>query len=74
MTARLANAPMLWRRVVEATGLLTTRVELEEARAFYAAQAVEPVKAAVAQTLERLAEDVELAERARPALARWLRG
>ena len=74
VVARLANAPMLWRRVVEATGLLTTRGELEEARAFYAAQAVEPVKAAVAQTLERLAEDVELAERARPALARWLRG
>ncbi len=72
VTARLANAPMLWRRVVEATGLLTTRQELDEARAFFAAQPVDPVKAAVAQTLERLAEDVELAERARPALGRWL--
>ncbi len=74
VTSRLANAPMLWRRVVEATGLLTTRAELEEARAFYAARPVEPVKAAVAQTLERLAEDVALAERARPALGAWLRG
>jgi puromycin-sensitive aminopeptidase len=72
VTARLANAPMLWRRVVEASGLLTTRVELEEARAFFAAQPVEPVKAAVTQTLERLAEDVELAERSGPALASWL--
>ena len=74
VTARLANAPMLWRRVVEACGLLTTRAELEEARAFFAVQPIEPVKAAVTQTLERLAEDVELAERSRPALARWLAG
>jgi puromycin-sensitive aminopeptidase len=74
VTARLANAPMLLRRVVEATGLLTTRAELEEARAFYADRPMEPVRAAVAQTLERLAEDVELAERAGPALAAWLRG
>jgi puromycin-sensitive aminopeptidase len=73
VTAKLANAPMLWRRVVEATELLTTRQELEEARGFFASQPVEPVKAAVAQTLERLGEDVELAERAGPALARWLR-
>jgi hypothetical protein len=74
VTAKLANAPMLWRRVVEATELLTTRQELEEARGFFASQPVEPVKAAVAQTLERLGEDVELADRAGPALARWLRG
>jgi puromycin-sensitive aminopeptidase len=72
VTARLANAPMLLRRVVEAAGLLTTRVELEQARALFAAHPVEPVKAAMTQTLERLAEDVELAERAGPALARWL--
>ena len=74
VTARLANAPMLWRRVVEATGQLTSRAELEGARAFFAAQQVDPVKAAVAQTLERLAEDVELAERAGPELGRWLGG
>jgi puromycin-sensitive aminopeptidase len=73
VTSKLANAPMLWRRVIEATGLLTTRAELEVARAFYAAQPVEPVKAAVAQALERLAEDVDLAERARPVLGAWLR-
>jgi puromycin-sensitive aminopeptidase len=72
VTARLANAPMLWRRVVEAVGLLTTREELEEAQAFFAANPVEPVKAAVTQTLERLAEEVALAERARPVLAKWL--
>ncbi len=72
VTARLANAPMLWRRVVEASGQLTTRAELEEARAFFGSQPVDPVKAAVAQTLERLAEDVELAERAGPVLGRWV--
>ena len=74
VTARLANAPMLLRRVVEATGQLTTRAELEEARGFFASRPVEPVKAAVAQTLERLAEEVELAERAGPALGKWLGG
>ena len=72
VTARLANAPMLWRRVVEAAGQLTTRAELEEARAFFASQRVDPVKAAVAQTLERLTEDVELAERAGPVVGTWL--
>ncbi len=74
VTARLANAPMLLRRVVEATGQLTTRSELEEARGFFASRPVEPVKAAVAQTLERLAEEVELAERAGPELGKWLGG
>jgi hypothetical protein len=74
VTARLVNAPMLWRRVVEATGQLTTRAELEQARGLYASQPVEPVKAAVAQTLERLAEEVELGERAGPVLAKWLVG
>jgi puromycin-sensitive aminopeptidase len=72
VTAKLANAPMLLRRVVEAAGLLTTRAELEEARAFFADHPVEAVKAAVTQTLERLAEDVALAERAGPILAKWL--
>jgi puromycin-sensitive aminopeptidase len=72
VAARLANAPMLWRRVVEAAGLLTTRAELTEARALFTGHAVEPVKAAVAQTLERLAEDVELAEREGPGVGKWL--
>jgi puromycin-sensitive aminopeptidase len=70
---RLANAPMLMRRVVEAAGQLTTRHELEEARAFFTAQPIPSAKAAVAQTLERLAEDVELAERAGPELGAWLK-
>jgi puromycin-sensitive aminopeptidase len=71
--ARLANAPMLLKRVVEAVGMLSEPGELGEARAFFAAHPVEPVKAAVAQTLERLGEEVELAVRARPALGAWLK-
>ncbi len=73
VSERLANAPMLMRRVVEAAGQLTTRRQLDEARAFFTAQPIGSARAAVAQTLERLAEDVELAERAGPALAGWLR-
>ncbi len=72
VTERLANAAMLLRRVVEAVGKLTVRRELEEARAFFEANPVAPARAAVVQTLERLAEDVELAERAGPALSVWL--
>jgi puromycin-sensitive aminopeptidase len=72
VSARLANAPMLLRRVVEAVGWLTTRAELDEARAFFAATPVEPARAAVEQTLERLAEEVALRERTSPAIAGWL--
>jgi puromycin-sensitive aminopeptidase len=70
--ARLANAPMLLKRVVEAVGSLSEPGELAEAKAFFSAHPAEPVKAAVAQTLERLGEEVELAVRARSALGAWL--
>jgi puromycin-sensitive aminopeptidase len=72
VTARLANAPMLLRRVVEAVGALTEARHLEEARAFFAANPVEPARAALEQTLERLAEEVALRERCRPAIGAWL--
>ena len=72
VAARLANAPMLLRRVVEAVGALTEPRHLAEARAFFEAQPVEPARSAVAQTLERLAEEVALRERASAAVGAWL--
>jgi puromycin-sensitive aminopeptidase len=70
--ARLAGAPMLVRRVVEALGWLVERRELEEAEAFLAAHPLEEARQAVAQTLERLREDVGLRERSRDPVGRWL--
>jgi puromycin-sensitive aminopeptidase len=72
--ARLEHAPMLLRRVVEAMGQLTLARHLEEARAFLAAHPVEAARAAAAQTLERLEQEVALRERALPAVAAWLDG
>jgi puromycin-sensitive aminopeptidase len=72
--ARLAHAPMLLRRVVEAVGSLTEPQHLEEARALFTAHPVEPARAAVAQTLERLAEEVALRERCSGPIGRWLSG
>ncbi|MFO0580842.1 MAG: M1 family metallopeptidase [Anaeromyxobacter sp.] len=69
---RLANAPMLVRRVVESLGYLVERHELDEAEAFLAANPMEEAKQAIAQTLERLREDVALRERSRESLGRWL--
>jgi puromycin-sensitive aminopeptidase len=74
VTTRLANAPMLLRRVVEAVGSLTEPRHLEEARAFFKANPVEPARAAVEQTLERLAEEVALRERCSAAIGGWLAG
>jgi len=70
--ARLAAAPMLMRRVVEAIGTLIERRHLEEAEAFLAAHPLEEARQAIAQTLERLRQDVELRERTQPAIGRWL--
>ncbi len=72
--ARLANAPMLLRRVVEAVASLTDAQHLEEARAFFEANPVEPARAAVEQTLERLAEEVALRQRCSGAIGAWLAG
>jgi puromycin-sensitive aminopeptidase len=74
VTARLANAPMLLRRVVEAVGALTEERHLEEARAFFAAHPVDAARSALEQTLERLAEEVALRQRCSPAIGAWLGG
>ncbi|HET8723922.1 MAG TPA: M1 family metallopeptidase [Anaeromyxobacteraceae bacterium] len=70
--ARLADAPLMLRRVVEGLGAFTTRAQLEEARAFLAAHDLPSARQAVAQTLERLSQDVALWERIGPAVGAWL--
>jgi puromycin-sensitive aminopeptidase len=72
VVAHVAGAPMLLRRLVEAIGQLPERHHLEEAEALLAAHPVEAAKQAAAQTLERMRQDVELHERIRPAVAKWL--
>ena len=71
--ARTGGAPMLVRRVVEALGNLHTRAQLEEVRAFLAQHPVPEAQQAVAQTLERLGQDVALRERLMPEVASWLK-
>jgi len=71
---KTAQAPMLLRRVVEALGNLRERRHLDEARAFLEAHPVPEAQQAVAQTLERLAQDVALRERLVPEVSVWLRG
>ncbi|MGC3998652.1 MAG: M1 family metallopeptidase [Anaeromyxobacter sp.] len=70
--ARIKGAPMLLRRVVEALGALVERRQLEEVEAFLAAHPLEEAKAAIAQTLERLRQDVALRERTLAAVSAWL--
>jgi puromycin-sensitive aminopeptidase len=72
--ARMKGAPMLLRRVVEAMGQLVDRRQLEEAQAFLAAHPLEEATQAIAQTLERLRQDVELRERTQAAIGDWLAG
>ena len=74
MTEKTAQAPMLLRRVVEALGNLRERRHLDEARAFLEAHPVPEAQQAVAQTLERLSQDVALRERLVPEVSVWLRG
>jgi puromycin-sensitive aminopeptidase len=74
MTEKTAQAPMLLRRVVEALGNLRERRHLDEARAFLESHPVPEAQQAVAQTLERLAQDVALRERLVPEVSVWLRG
>ncbi len=66
------GAPMVVRRLIEAFGSMKERVQLDEARAFLAAHASDAPPQATAQTLERLAQDVELRERALEPVSRWL--
>jgi len=70
--ARLSDAPLMLRRVVEGIGSLTTRQQLEEARAFFAANDVPAARQGIAQTLERLGQDVALWERISPTVGAWL--
>jgi puromycin-sensitive aminopeptidase len=69
---RIGGAPMLLRRVVEAVGQLPERRQLEEATAFFGSRPIPAAKQAMAQTLERMRQDVALWERAEKAVARWL--
>ncbi|WP_242337309.1 MULTISPECIES: M1 family metallopeptidase [Anaeromyxobacter] len=69
---RVKGAPMLLRRVVEAMGALVERGELEEAEAFLAAHPLGEARQAIAQTLERLRQDVALRERTQAAVGAWL--
>jgi puromycin-sensitive aminopeptidase len=71
---RLAHAPMLVRRTVEAMGALVTREELGAVEAFLAAHPLEEARQATAQTLERLRQDVALRERVLPAVSGWIAG
>jgi puromycin-sensitive aminopeptidase len=72
VAGRLANAPMLLRRVVEAMGLLVERRQLEEVEAFLATHPMDAATQAIAQTLERLRLDVALRERSQEPISRWL--
>jgi puromycin-sensitive aminopeptidase len=71
--SRIRGAPMLTRRLVEVLGALVERRHLEEAEAFLASHPLEEARQAIAQTLERLRQDVALRERSEPSLSRWLR-
>jgi puromycin-sensitive aminopeptidase len=71
--ARTGEAPMLLRRIVESLGALRDRKQLEEARALLKANPVNEAQQAMAQTLERLAQDVALRERAMPDVVAWLK-
>ncbi|MDY7227835.1 M1 family metallopeptidase [Hyalangium rubrum] len=73
VVARTGGAPMLLRRVVEALGSLLNRKQLEEAKALLQAHPVTEAQQAMAQTLERLSQDVELRERAGPDVVSWLK-
>jgi len=58
--------------VVEAVGALPARRHLQEAEAFFAAHPLPAAKQAIAQTTERMRQDVELWERIGGDVAGWL--
>ncbi|XXF78777.1 M1 family metallopeptidase [Myxococcaceae bacterium GXIMD 01537] len=70
---RTGGAPMLLRRIVESLGALRTRQQLDEVKALLQAHPVGEAQQAMAQTLERLAQDVALRERAMPDVVAWLK-
>jgi puromycin-sensitive aminopeptidase len=59
--------------VVEVLGALRDRKQLEEAKALLQAHPVNEAQQAMAQTLERLSQDVSLRERAGPDVAAWIK-
>jgi puromycin-sensitive aminopeptidase len=73
VVARTGGAPMLLRRVVEAMGMLRTRNQLEEVKALLQTNPVNEAQQAMAQTLERLSQDVALRERAGLEVVAWLK-
>ncbi|HYH98597.1 M1 family metallopeptidase [Hyalangium sp.] len=73
VVGRTGGAPMLLRRVVEALGALRHRQQLEEAKALLQAHPVNEAQQAMAQTLERLSQDVALSERAGAEVVAWLK-
>jgi puromycin-sensitive aminopeptidase len=70
--ARLSDAPLLLRRVIEGMGAFTTRAALDEARAFFDGREIPAARQAISQTLERLGQDVDLWERIGPDVRAWL--
>jgi puromycin-sensitive aminopeptidase len=71
--AKAGGAPMLFRRVIEAMGALPERRHYEAVSSFLAAHPNDVAKAATAQTLERMKQDVELRDRALAPVGAWLR-
>lgn len=70
---RTGGAPMLLRRIVESLGMLRTREDLEAVKSLLKEHPVNEAQQATAQTLERLAQDVELLERCGPEVSAWLK-
>ncbi len=71
--AKVANAPMIFRRVVEGFGNLRERRHLEQVEAHLRANPNEAIEKASAQTLERLRLEVDLRDRALPEVGAWLK-
>jgi puromycin-sensitive aminopeptidase len=71
--ARLGNTPTILRQIAETLGSLRERRHLDELRDFFKAHPVPGAKQAMAQTLERLSQEVAHRERAMPEVTRWLK-
>jgi puromycin-sensitive aminopeptidase len=70
---RARGAPMLLQSMVLSLGALRERKQYEEAKALLQAHPVPEAQQAMAQTLERLSQDVALRERAGPEVVAWLK-
>jgi puromycin-sensitive aminopeptidase len=72
LEVRLAEAPLMLRRLIEGFGALTERRQLEELEAFFRDHPVPAARQGIAQTLEKLRLEVALWERIGPAVSAWL--